>query len=75
MTARSRKRQAVVLFVVACVAGGSVALGYPRPVSHPILGDGWQCSRMAFLTRCTRTDPKAPAVDGMPIAPIAFRPV
>ena len=72
MTARSH-RKAVVLIVIACVAVVSVAFGYPRPVSHPILGDRWQCSRMAFLTSCTRTDQAAPQVDGLPVAPVAFR--
>jgi hypothetical protein len=72
MTARSH-RKAVVLIVLACVAVVSVAFGYPRPVSHPILGDGWQCTRMAFLTSCTRTNHGAPQVGGLPLAPAAFR--
>jgi hypothetical protein len=72
MTARSH-RKAVVWIAIACAAVVSVALGYPRPVSHPILGDGWQCSRMAFLTSCTRSDHRASRVDGLPTAPVAFR--
>ena len=72
MTAQSH-RKAVVLIVIACVAVVSVAFGYPRPVSHPILGDGWQCSRMAFLTSCRRTDHGAPQVGALPTMPLPLR--
>ncbi len=71
MTARSH-RKAVVLIVIACVAVVSVAFGYPRRVPHPVLGEGWRCSRMAFLTSCTRTDHGAPQVGGIPTALVAF---
>ena len=71
MTARSH-RNAVVLLVIACAAAFSVAFGYPRPMSHPILSDGWQCSRIAFMTSCTRTDHGASRVDGLPATPVAI---
>lgn len=74
MTARSNSK-AVVWIAIACVAVVSVALGYPRPLSHPILGEGWQCSRMAFMTSCTRTAHRASRIDGLPAAPVAFRQV
>ena len=71
MTARSY-RKAVVLLAIACAAAFSVAFGYPRPTSHPILSDGWQCSRMPFMTSCTRTDNSASGVDGLPTTPVAI---
>lgn len=71
MTARSRNRKVIVWIVIACAAVVSVALGYPRPVFDPVLGDGWQCSRMAFLTSCSRNDRKAP--EALRKAAIGFR--
>ena len=71
MTARSY-RKAVVLLAIACAAAASVAFGYPRPTTHPILSDGWQCSRMAFMTSCTRTDHRASRVDSPPTTPVAI---
>ncbi len=65
MAVRSQNRKAVawIVWVAACAAGVAVALSYPRPVSHPVLGAGWHCSRTAFLTRCIRDDHKSPVVD------------
>jgi hypothetical protein len=74
MTARTRNRKAVawVVWMAACAAGVAVALIYPRPVSHPVLGGDWKCSRMALLTSCSHSDRSAP-VGNLRAAPVAFR--
>ena len=75
MTALSRNRKTIALVVatVACAAVVSVALNYPRPIAHPLLGGDWQCSRTAFLTSCTRNGGRAPIAGSLSIAPIALR--
>lgn len=52
----------------------SIALGYPKQVDDPVLGSGWQCSRTAFLTSCTRIASR-PALQSLRTNPIAFRQV
>jgi hypothetical protein len=62
------------MFVVsALVALGTVALAYPRPISAPVLGDGWQCHATAFHTSCTKVQPAAPVVHSLGKAPISLR--
>lgn len=74
MTAPSRNRKllAIAAVLVATAALVSIALGYPREAAGPILGEEWQCSRMAVLTSCSRT---APAQQSLRTSPILFRPV
>ncbi len=74
MTAPSRNRKvlawAAALVLTAAVV--SVALGYPRNVPDPVLGDEWQCSQAAFLTSCTRIAP-APTRQSLGTSPVLFR--
>lgn len=59
--------------LASAAAAASIALAYPQPVAHPLLGEEWQCSRTAFLTSCTRIDPPAPMVQSLRVNPIALR--
>ena len=64
----------VLMFVAsALLALGTVALAYPRPISAPVLGDGWQCHATALHTSCTKVQPAAPIVHSLGIAPISGR--
>jgi len=47
---------------VAATAYVSAPLAYPRPVAS-LLGPAWECSKVAFLTTCTRHEPVEPAID------------
>ena len=31
---------------------GAIALARPHPISEPVLGTEWQCSRAAFVVTC-----------------------
>jgi hypothetical protein len=59
MTALSRNLKvlawAAALALTAALV--SIAFGYPKEVSDPILGAEWRCSQTAFRTSCTRTPP------------------
>jgi hypothetical protein len=63
MTAPAGRRRAtmwgaaLLVFTAALVA---IALGHSSQIEHPVLGAEWQCTRMAFLTSCTRTGRPAP---------------
>ena len=69
---RNRKALAFITATVGCAAL-ALALAYPKPVSNPLLGGGWRCSRIAFLTSCTRIDRSAPLADSLGAGPTASR--
>jgi hypothetical protein len=69
---RNRKALASISAALLCTVFALFVLAYPRPVSHPVLGGGWECSRTAFLTSCTRTNRSAPVANGLRTAPIVF---
>jgi hypothetical protein len=73
----TRKRLAL-LAAVALVAGGTALLSltsvYPKTVSSGILGEEWQCRRIAFLVTCTRLDAE-PGAHGLGRRLLAGRPV
>ncbi len=70
---RNRKALAFITATAACAALATVALAYPRSVSQPQLGSGWECSRVAFLTSCTPINRDRPVAQSLHVAPIAFR--
>jgi hypothetical protein len=46
---------------LACIAVlVSIGLAYSQPVSDPILGSGWECRKIMFLTNCTRVEQPTP---------------
>jgi hypothetical protein len=69
---QNRKALAFITATLAC-ALVSFALVYPKPVSDPLLGDGWHCSKTIFVTSCTRIDRNKPVAHSPSIAPIEFR--
>ena len=38
--------------VVIVLGAGAMALARPHPISEPVLGTEWQCSRAAFVVTC-----------------------
>jgi hypothetical protein len=46
-----RSRMIAIAAVIVSGAGG-IALARPHPVSEPLLGTEWQCSRAAFVVTC-----------------------
>jgi hypothetical protein len=61
-TWRTRKARMLVLATLASmVALGTFALAYPKPISVPALGAGWQCRATAFSTSCTKVQRAVPA--------------
>lgn len=69
---RNHKTLAFITATVACAALVSFALAYPKPVSDPRLGGGWQCSKTMFVTSCTRIDRNVPMAHSLSIAPIVI---
>jgi hypothetical protein len=57
---RNRKALAFITATLACAALVSFVLVYPKPVSDPLLGAGWHCSKAIFVTSCTRIDRNTP---------------
>jgi hypothetical protein len=70
---RNRKALAFITATLACAALVSLVLVHPKPVSDPLLGDGWHCSKAIFVTSCTRIDRNKPVARSPSIAPIEFR--
>jgi len=61
-TWRTRKALRFILATLALLAAlGTVALAYPKPISVPALGAGWQCRATAFSTSCTKVQRAVPA--------------
>ena len=44
----------------------------PQPVAD-LLGSDWQCSRIAFMTTCSRVHGATPVVHGLRKDPVCFR--
>ena len=43
----------MIAIAVVIVSGtGAIALARPHPISEPVLGTEWQCSRAAFVVTC-----------------------
>ncbi len=58
MTAVNRAILILVLGVsLLAAAFVAVALTEATPVGNPVLGEEWQCTRMALLTSCARVGP------------------
>jgi hypothetical protein len=71
MTSTWRTRRAVVLIATLTSLVALVAvLLYPKPVSRPALGRGWQCGATAFSTSCTRIHYAEPTMSGFRRAPV-----
>ena len=47
------QRSRMIAIAVASVLGaGAIALARPQPISEPVLGAEWQCSRAALVVTC-----------------------
>ena len=46
------QRSSIVIAVVVVLGAGAIALARPHPISEPVLGTEWQCSRAAFVITC-----------------------
>jgi hypothetical protein len=58
---------------LACVVALlSIEWVSPRPMAH-LLGSDWQCSRIAFMTTCSRVQRATPVVHGLREDPVCFR--
>jgi len=42
----------IAIAVVIVLAAGVIALARPHPISEPVLGTEWQCSRAVFVVTC-----------------------
>ncbi|WP_349817253.1 MULTISPECIES: hypothetical protein [unclassified Bradyrhizobium] len=55
---------ATVLALVGLVVSAGVmtaVLARPTPVPAGVLGAGWQCAQLFWVTSCTRVEPVVPA--------------
>jgi hypothetical protein len=63
------RKRLVLLAIAALLLVGTVLLSIPavysQLVSNEILGDEWQCRKIAFLLTCTRLEGVAPAAHGL----------
>jgi hypothetical protein len=63
------RKPAVFAISIATLAGIAallaVTLAYPRAVSDPALGSGWQCRRVMFLTTCARVEQAKPTAQNL----------
>ena len=50
------QRSSIAIAVVSVLGAGVVALARPYPVSEPVLGAEWQCSRAAFIVSCNHRE-------------------
>jgi len=46
------QRSSIAIAVVIVLFGGAIALARPHPITEPMLGMDWQCSRAAFVVTC-----------------------
>ena len=77
MTGLWRNRKMLALTLAAAALACAVALlsiewVSPQPVAH-LLGSDWQCSRIAFMTTCSRVHGATPVVHGLRKDPVCFR--
>ena len=42
----------IAIAVVIVLGAGAIALARPHPISEPVLGTEWQCSRAVFVIAC-----------------------
>jgi hypothetical protein len=42
----------IAIAVVIVLGAGAIALARPHPISEPVLGTQWQCSRAVFVVTC-----------------------
>ena len=47
-----RKPSMIAIALIIVLGACAMALARPHPVSEPILGADWQCSRAAFVVTC-----------------------
>jgi hypothetical protein len=76
MTAPSRQRKTLSWIAVTLASAAvlvSIALSYPRSIVQPLLGGEWQCSRMVFMTSCSRIAHGKAAIHGQRTDQIAVR--
>lgn len=74
MTSSRTSKAIALLATLACAAVlGSIAAAYTGQTSHPPLGAGWRCSKLVFMTTCTRISHVAPALHGPGTDPAAQR--
>ena len=45
------QRSSIAIAIV--LGAGAIALARPHPISEPVLGTKWQCSRAVFVVTCT----------------------
>ena len=77
MTGLWRNRKMLALTLAAAALASAVALlsiewVSPQPVAD-LLGSDWQCSRIAFMTTCSRVHGATPVVHGLRKDPVCFR--
>ena len=73
-TWRTRKAFRLIAATLALMAAlGTVALAYPKPISMPALGAGWQCRATAFSTSCTKVQRAVPAAHRLGKTAICLR--
>jgi hypothetical protein len=47
------RRSGIIAIAVGIVLGaGAIAFARPHPISEPVLGPEWKCSRAAFVVTC-----------------------
>ena len=53
----------IAIAVVIVSGAGAIAWARPHPISEPVLGTEWQCSRAAFVVTCNHRRDGAPDPD------------
>jgi hypothetical protein len=70
---RIRKMLTLAAVALACVVALlSIEWVSPQPVAD-LLGSDWRCSRIAFVTTCSRVRRAAPVVHRLREDPVCFR--
>jgi len=58
-----QRSRMIAIVVVIVLGAGAIALARPHPISEPVLGTEWQCSRAAFVVTCNHRWDGAPDPD------------
>jgi hypothetical protein len=58
-----QRSRTIAIAVVIVLGAGAIALARPHPISEPVLGTEWQCSRAAFVVTCNHRRDGAPDPD------------
>jgi hypothetical protein len=67
---RNRKMLTLAAVALACVVALlSIEWVSPQPMAH-LLGSDWQCSRIAFITTCSRVQGATPVVHSLREDPV-----